>query len=57
MIDRLLDRPEYQDFWTLRWGDILRVTRNGMGEKPMWNFNRWLRRSLGENRPINAMVR
>ena len=57
VIDRLLERPEYQDFWTLRWGDLLRVTRNGMGEKPMWNFNRWLQRSLGENRPINEMVR
>ena len=57
VIDRLLERPEYQDFWTLRWGDLLRVTRNGMGEKPMWNFNRWLHRSLGENRPINKMVR
>lgn len=57
VIDLLLERPEYQDFWTLRWGDLLRVTRNGMGEKPMWNFNRWLHRSLGENRPINEMVR
>ena len=57
VIDRLLERPEYQDFWTLRWGDLLRVTRNGMGEKPMWNFNRWLHRSMGENRPINEMVR
>ena len=36
-IDRLLERPEYVDFWTLRWGDLLRVTRNGMGEKAMWN--------------------
>ena len=57
VIDYLLERPEYQDFWTLRWGDLLRVTRNGMGEKPMWNFNRWLHRSMGENRPINEMVR
>lgn len=57
VIDHLLERPEYQDFWTLRWGDLLRVTRNGMGEKPMWNFNRWLHRSMGENRPINEMVR
>ncbi|MDA1313806.1 MAG: DUF1553 domain-containing protein [Acidobacteria bacterium] len=57
VIDALLERSEYQDYWTLRWGDLLRVTRNGMGEKPMWNFNRWLHRSLGENRPVNAMVR
>ncbi len=57
MIDRLLDRPEYIDFWTLRWGDLLRVTRNGMGEKAMWNFHRWLNRSMRENRPVDEMVR
>lgn len=56
-INRLLDRPEYVDFWTLRWGDLLRITRLGMGEKPMWNFNHWVRRNLSENRPINEMVR
>jgi hypothetical protein len=57
LIDDLLERPEYADFWALRWGDLLRVTRNGMGEKAMWNFNRWLRRSLQSNRPVNEMVR
>ncbi|MBM3728374.1 MAG: DUF1549 domain-containing protein [Acidobacteria bacterium] len=56
-IDRLLDSPAYADFWTLRWGDLLRVTRNGMGEKAMWNFHRWLNRSMRENRPVDEMVR
>ena len=56
-IDRLLETPEYVDFWTLRWGDLLRVTRNGMGEKAMWNFNRWLARSMRDNRPVDQMVR
>lgn len=57
LIDSLLERPEYQDFWALRWGDLLRVTRLGMGEKPMWNFHRWLLRELGRNRPVNEIVR
>ena len=57
VVDRLLDGPEYEAFWTLRWGDLLRVTRLGMGEKPMWNFHHWLRRNLRENRPVDAMVR
>lgn len=56
-IDRLLDSQQYVDFWTLRWGDLLRVTRNGMGEKAMWNFHRWLQRSMRENRPVHQMVR
>ena len=57
VIDKLLDGPDYVDFWTLRWGDLLRVTRNGMGEKAMWNFHRWLNRSMRENRPVDEMVR
>ena len=24
LIDELLDRPEYADFWTLKWSDVLR---------------------------------
>ena len=57
VIDRLLERPEYVDFWTVKWGDLLRVNRNGMGDKPMWNFHRWLRANLGKNRPVDQMVR
>ena len=56
-IDRLLERPEYVDFWVLKWGDLLRVTRNGMGAKGMWKFHSWLRRSIQDNRPIDQMVR
>ncbi len=25
LIDRLLQRPEYADYWTLKWGDLLRM--------------------------------
>src|SRR5207245_810747 len=24
LVDRLLERPEYADFWTLKWSDVLR---------------------------------
>jgi Protein of unknown function (DUF1549)/Protein of unknown function (DUF1553)/Bacterial Ig-like domain (group 2) len=56
-IDRLLERPEYVDFWVLKWGDLLRVTRNGMGAKGMWKFHSWLRSNIQANRPIDQMVR
>ena len=31
LVDRLLDRPEYVDFWTLKWGDLLRVNSDKLG--------------------------
>jgi hypothetical protein len=51
------ERPEFVDFWALKWGDLLRVTRNGMGAKGMWQFHSWLQRSIQANRPIDQMVR
>src|SRR5262249_45323457 len=27
LIDQLLERPDYADFWTLKWSDVLRSTR------------------------------
>ena len=27
LIDQLLERPEYADFWTLKWSDVFRSTR------------------------------
>src|SRR5262249_1125735 len=32
-IDRVLDRPEFVDFWTLKWGDLLRIDRDALQEK------------------------
>jgi hypothetical protein len=52
LIDRLLDRPEYAEFWGMRWGDILRVK----SEFPvkLWPnaaqaYDRWVRDSLRTN--------
>lgn len=55
-IDRLLDRPEYADYWGLKWGDLLRSSRTTLGEKPMWSFTNWIRQSLRENRGYDRFV-
>lgn len=57
LIDALLERPEYVDYWTLKWGDLLRIHRKTMNEKGMWSFYNWVRGELRENRPIDEMVR
>ena len=56
LVDRLLDRPEYADFWTLKWGDILRVDSQKLGAQGMLAFNLWLRESFASNKPVNQMV-
>jgi hypothetical protein len=57
LIDQVLDRPEYVDFWTLKWGDLLRNNRERLGEKGMWSFYNWLRAAMRTNKPVDALVR
>lgn len=56
VIDELLERPEYVDFWTYKWGDLLRVNRETLTEKGMWAFYTWVRDSVAENKPWDKMV-
>src|SRR5262249_54758419 len=42
-IDRVLERPEFVDYWALKWGDLLRINRDLMQDKGMWSFYNWVR--------------
>src|SRR5260370_36399934 len=57
LIDRLLDRPEYADFWTMRWSDLLRVDRDAVTPAGAVATTRWLRKQFAENRPYDEWVR
>ena len=52
-----MKRPEYADYWSLKWGDLLRVHRRYVGDKGLGSFQGWLRRSLRENKPLDAVTR
>jgi hypothetical protein len=56
-IDRALDRPEFVDYWALKWGDLLRINRDQLNEKGMWSFHNWVRAALREGRPLDEFVR
>lgn len=57
LIETLLARPEFVDRWTTVWADLLRVNRDLLGSKGMWNLNLYLRQCVAENRPWNQVVR
>ena len=57
LIDELLQRPEYVDYFTLRWGDLLRVHRRYVGDKGLWTFYGWLRKAVRENTPLDQLTR
>ncbi len=57
LIDHLLGRPEYADYWAMRWADLLRVDRDTITPAGSVAMTRWLRRQFADNRPYDEIVR
>ncbi len=57
LVDSLLDRSEYADYWTLKWGDLLRSNRTNLGPKGMWSFTNWIHSKIKQNQPIDQFAR
>src|SRR5262249_23555545 len=56
-IDQVLNRPEFVDYWALKWGDLLRINRDQLEDKGMWSFHNWVRASLRDNKPLDEFAR
>lgn len=56
-IDRVLDRPEYASYWSLKWADILLIDKEKLGDRGAFEFHRWLREQFERNRPYDQWVR
>ncbi len=57
LVERLLLRPEYADYWTMKWADILRADKSKIGPQGAVALTRWLHRQFAENRPYDEFVR
>jgi hypothetical protein len=57
LIDVLLDRPEFADFWALHWSDLLRNEEKQLDRKGMRIFHAWLRDCILHGKPLNEMAR
>ncbi len=58
LIEILLNSPEYIDYWTLRYSDLFRVSYEN-GGAPLYSqlHGQWVRESLAQNRPYDAIAR
>jgi Protein of unknown function (DUF1549)/Protein of unknown function (DUF1553) len=58
LVDRLLETPEYVDYWTFRFGDLFRVALHPNGGNPKYSqaYGEWLRRAIAENRPYDEIA-
>jgi hypothetical protein len=57
LVDALLQRPEYADFWALYWGDHLGNTKQLLYNKGPYVFTRWLHDAFAKNLPYDQFAR
>jgi hypothetical protein len=57
LIDALLARPEYIDYWTHRWGDLLLVSSKKLPASTMWAYHAWIRNQVSANTPWDKFAR
>jgi hypothetical protein len=58
LIDRLLESPQYVDYWTYKWSDLLLLSSKNLPQKDELNaFYRFIRESVAKNKPWDAFAR
>jgi hypothetical protein len=57
LIDKLLERPEFVDYWAMKWSDVLLVSSRKLPQPAMWAFYRSVRRSVADNEPWDKFAR
>nr|WP_237705502.1 DUF1553 domain-containing protein [Chthoniobacter flavus] len=57
LIDTLLQRPEFADFWALKWADLLKIEQRQLDYDGMRVFHDWIRDSIAKNKPLDQFAR
>lgn len=57
LVDALLDRPEYADYWANKWCDLLRPNAYHVGMKSVMTYDTWIRDAFRANKPYDEFVR
>jgi hypothetical protein len=57
LVERLLARDEFTDFWTLKWADLLKIEERVLDPQGMRVFHGWIRESFARNKPLDQFAR
>jgi len=60
LIDELLERPEFADYWALKWGDLLRIKSEfpiNLWPNAVQAYHRWVWTCLRDNMPYDQFAR
>ncbi len=57
LIDKLMQRSEFVDYWTYRWSDLLLLSTAKLAQPAMWSFHEFIRDSVAANKPWDQFAR
>ena len=60
LIDRLLEREKFADYWAMKWGDLLRIKAEfpiNLWPNAAQAYHHWVRASIAGNKPYDKFVR
>jgi hypothetical protein len=57
LIDALLDRPQFADWWALKWSDRLGVNQRFVGKIGAVKYHQWVRGMMAANVPEDKFAR
>ncbi|MFV0446174.1 MAG: DUF1553 domain-containing protein, partial [Planctomycetaceae bacterium] len=57
LIDALLARPEFVDYWTYKWSDVLMLNGTLLRPEALRAYYSWMRKHVEVNTPWDAVVR
>ena len=60
LVDRLLERDEFADYWAMKWSDLLRIKAEfpiNLWPNAAQAYHRWVRTCIRDNVPYDQMVR
>ncbi len=59
VIERLLERPEFADYWAMKWGDLLRVKAEfpiKLWPNAVQAYHHWIRSGIEQNKPFHQFA-
>lgn len=57
LVEALLQRGEFADFWALKWADLLKIEERQLDHQGMTVFHRWIREGVAANKPLDQFAR
>ncbi|MFO0935499.1 MAG: DUF1553 domain-containing protein [Gemmataceae bacterium] len=57
LIEKLLSRKEYVDYWTYRWSDLFLVSTRDLPQSGAWSYYRSIRQAVADNMPWDRFAR